>query len=98
MKFKLWLENTSKFRYIGQCDRLRKCGGEDNWQEMMAKKQPVTKEEFESACDVSPLLDEDETLDGWLSGNKDHAFFKSVWERSPAYFIQTHGFEFIFST
>ena len=96
MKFREYLE-TGKYRYLGQCDRLR-CHSEDHWQAMMSQKQPVSKEEFVAMTDLSELLDdEDETIDDFIAGDPDAGFYKSVWGDSPAYFLQTHGFEFIFT-
>ena len=95
MNFKNWM---GKYRYLGQCDRLRMCGDEESWQTMMAQKQPISKEEFETRCDLSQLLEDDETLDDFIAGDPDAAFYKSVWGDKPAYFIQTAGFEFIFTS
>ena len=99
MKFKNWLI-TEKYQYLGQCDRLR-CHSENLWQTMMEQKQPISAEEFFSMCDLSELRDEDESDEEYINhltaSDPDLGFYKSVWGESPAYFLQTHGFEFIFT-
>jgi len=98
MNFKDWLES---YRYLGQCDRLRMCGDEDSWKGMMSQKQPISKEEFIAMCDMSALLDPDETADSFIDNHiaadpSGTGFYTSVWGDTPCSFMQTHGFEFIF--
>lgn len=100
MQFKIWLtesDSFGKYKYLGQCDRLRKTqDGEYNWQRMMHFAQPVTRQEFLSHTDLSPLLDDDEDIDTFFSNHPDAQFFASNWGGQPCYFFQTGGFEFIF--
>jgi hypothetical protein len=97
MRFKEYLED--KYQYLGQCDKLRMCGNNEAWQNMMSQKQPISKEEFVATCDISPILEDDEpdqAIDDFTVGDPNPGFYKSVWGETPACFLQTHGFEFIF--
>lgn len=101
MKFKRWIE---VYRYLGQCDHLRMCGqdNEDNWQRMMTQKQPISKEEFVAMCDMSPILDPEETPNDFIDNAAatdptGTGFYTSVWGDKPCCFFQTQGFEFIFA-
>ena len=52
----LLIESIKK-EYIGQCDILRRnCTGEDNWQEMMEKKEEIPFNTFFNNVDMSNLL------------------------------------------
>jgi hypothetical protein len=90
---------SAKLPYLGQCDKLRrKDGGEEYWQEMMSNKKEVDIEEFEDNTDFKAILDEDEeTTEGFTSDDPDSKAYKSEWNKKPAYFLQTAGFEFIFA-
>ena len=95
--YKISIKAAKKFQYLGQCDRLR-CNviGEDNWQKMIQKHVKVSREEFESNCDLEKLLDEDERLEEFIAADPTSYFAKSLWGNSPCYYIMTAGFEFIF--
>ena len=96
MKFKMWVE-SNQFHYIGQCDKLRKSpDGEHNWHNMMATAKPVSVREFLSQVDMSPLLDEGESVEDFLKNMSDVKFYLSSWGNQPAYFMGTKGFEFVF--
>jgi len=94
--FKQWLL-TEKYQYLGQCDSLRRSGCEEEWQKMMAQKKPISKAKFASMCDSSKFLDDDETLNDFVADHTDIKFYKSMWGNKPCCFIQTAGFEFVFS-
>jgi len=89
-------------QYIGQCDVLRKRSqnNEDNWQEMMARKSPITREEFLRSVDLTPLLDEDESVEDFINyietSDPSTGYYQSFWGKKPCVFYQTAGFEFIF--
>ena len=93
MDFQKWLES---FTYAGQCDRLRKCGHEQEWQALVQNAVPVSREEFVSNCDLTPLLDDGEAVEEYLDKYTDAKFYKSKWGNKEAYFLGTRGFEFIF--
>lgn len=86
------------YSYLGQCDRVRiNSENENNWQQMMSLKQPISKEEFLSVIDPFSILDEDETIEEFLFNCSDVGIFKSVWGNNPCYFIACNGFEFIWA-
>lgn len=92
---------TAKYKipYLGQCDRVR-CSeaNEQKWQQMMKLKQPVPLQELIENCDVSAVLDEDDSLENWgLDDTEGTNSYKSVWGNVPCYFFQTAGFEFIWA-
>jgi len=96
----LLIESIKK-KYIGQCDILRRnCTGEDNWQEMMEKKEEIPFNTFFNNVDMKKLLDDDETPETFhqdnLRSDPDTKTFKSIWGNKDALFYQTAGFEFIF--
>jgi len=84
------------YKYLGQCDRLRLRGHEALWSEMIRQKVPVCMEHFEQQCDLSSILDEDESLSDFIAGDPTSEFYASFWGAQKCLFIQTHGFEFIF--
>jgi len=88
------------FDYFNQCDRWRTRyeDGEQNWQEMMKKKRPVSLEAFLLMADVSQLLDEDETLSDFVADDPEHGFYISEANSKPVLFIAHAGFEFIFTS
>jgi len=90
------MENN-KYNYIGQCDKLRLNGYEDNWQNMMKQKIKITKNYFKKHTNYKIILDDDETLDNLKNYYPDIIFFKSLWANKPCLFIQHSGFEFIFT-
>lgn len=99
MSFKNWLlENIISYKYIGPCDRLRHHNpvNDKNWHVMMQNKRMVSKEEFLKNVDISPLLDEDESVEDFLKNHSDAEFFFSFWGNKSSYFMATKGFEFIF--
>ncbi len=85
--------NPRRYEYLGQCDRLRRGSpaGERAWQEMMAKATPIARRAWLAKVDLTPLLDEDETPDEWLSGHEAPVFRVSVWDGCKAAFLQTAG-------
>ena len=65
----LLIESIKK-EYIGQCDILRRnCTGEDNWQEMMEKKEEIPFNTFFNNVDMSNLLDDGETSENFHQDN-----------------------------
>lgn len=92
-------------KYIGQCDVLRRnCDdNEGKWQNMMKNKREISIEKFFESIkhvDLSRLLDEDETIEGFVGNSirsdSDTAAYASNWGDSYCVFFQTAGFEFIF--
>ncbi len=91
------LAENKKFQYLGQCNNLR-CEnfGEDNWKKMIENKQLVNISEFKSMCNYEVLIEDDETLEEFISDCHDSYFAKSIWGKNPCYYLMTKGFEFIF--
>jgi len=86
-----------KLKYCGQCNQLRQTlEGERCWQQMIYLREPISMEEFEAACEIETLMDEDETLEDFIIGDSEAGFYKSLWGNQPCIFIQSSGFEFIF--
>ena len=98
-----WYKTASKAKYVGQCDALRRAGGEEAWQQMMGSMEKITMQEFMAATQYEAILDEDpdmtpETmLAEQVSDDPDAGFYRSNWKGTPAYFMQHAGFEFIFA-
>jgi hypothetical protein len=90
--------SSAKLPFIGQCDRIRRRGpeGEWFWQQAMANAKPVSIEEFELACDVPAVLDEDESLEDF-SQSGSCEFFRSEVDGQPVWFMACAGFEFLFA-
>ena len=94
MKNILSYKNFINEKYIGQCDRVRRTPeGEELWQNMMKNAKKISEKEFLKHADVKILLDDDETWEMFKSYHSDLEFYKS----NNLYFIQTCGFEFIWS-
>jgi hypothetical protein len=88
-----------KFEFFNQCDRWRIQfnNGEKNWHIMMAGKESISMNVFEKMVNDQNILDEDETLSDFISYDQDSGFYKSVIDGGVVFFIQTAGFEFIFT-
>lgn len=85
------------YRYIGQCDRLRRTSyGEKAWQEMMRNKKRIRLRFFLRLVDMHPLLDSDETVSDYMSTHSDARAYASTWDGKLCLFLQHSGFEFIF--
>lgn len=69
---------------------------------MVRLARPITREQFEAACDVeNSFLDHGETLDDWLvekftNDPVGSRFCRSTFLGRPCHFVQTHGFEYVF--
>ena len=92
----------SKQSYFTQCDKWRRnfTNGESNWQEMMANRTAIDESEFLDCVDIetSAFLDEDESLEEFMRDDPESGFYASSIKGNVLYFIQTCGFEFIFTT
>lgn len=93
---------TAKFRYVGQCDRLRRAPeGESRWRAMMTSRRPIALEALATRVDLSKLLDDGEVAGVFLAdarrADPSTAAFASRWGDRPAAFLQTSGFEFVFA-
>lgn len=89
-----------KLEFFNTCDRwrIKFKHGEDNWQIMMANKEPISKGALEMIIDLSGIMDEeDETLDDFIANDPDSSFYRSNIEGVKVAFFQTAGFEFIFT-
>jgi hypothetical protein len=93
--FRIWFLQE-EYDYLGQCDYLRRKGFEEEWQEMMSRKRPISRSEFEALCNLDRLLDDGEGLDDFIASDPDSKFYRSLWGNRPCCFVQTAGFEFIF--
>jgi hypothetical protein len=86
-------------RYVGQCSVVRRRGPEEeaNWHRMMELAEPVSIGVLLRHVDMSPLLDEDETVRQFIRGaGSDVAAFKSYWGDVRCWFLTIAGFDFIF--
>jgi hypothetical protein len=90
-------------QYIGQCDRVRRknASNEQKWHAMMGCAEPISFQTFLASVDMTPMLDEDDTPTNWIA---DHLrsdpttkAYRSWWGTERCWFIQTAGFEFIFT-
>lgn len=85
--------------FIGTCDKFRTSEvNELIWQEMMKTKKRITESEFLKLCDVTIILDYNETWSDYKQNakmqNDPIKFYKS---NHGLYFFQKSGFEFIWS-
>ena len=89
---------SSLYHYLGQCDRLRSGNScnEQKWQLMIKNSKKVSIEEFKGNCDYMAILDDDESMEDFISSDSDSYFAKSMWGETPCYYVMTCGFEFIF--
>ena len=71
--------------------------GEAKWHAMIKDRAEVDQDEFESNCDLSMLLEDDEPLDEFIGADPTSYFAKSHWGNVTCYFVMTAGFEFIFT-
>lgn len=90
---------TGKFEYFTQCDkwRIRYVEGESLWHKMMRNKRPITVEAIKSKAELQDLLDDDETIEEFIADDPDAGFYLSHLGSEYVLFIQTAGFEFIFT-
>ena len=86
-----------QFIFLGPCDRLRMAGGEEHWQQMMLEKAPISIDQFARDRDLLTLLEDDETLEDFIASDPESGFYTSIWGDQPCRFIQTCGFEFVFT-
>ncbi len=93
------LLSGKKFKYLGQCDRLRRQSEENEkrWHQMMADKKKILVKKFKQLADYQAMLDEDETLEEYMADDPTSATYKSKWGNIDAVFLQHAGFEFIFT-
>jgi len=93
----------TKKQYLGQCDVLRSASdeNEERWKIMMSSKMSISFEDFVRGVDMSVILDSDETpmdyINDKLASDPETTTYKSNWGEKEVFFLQTMGFEFIFS-
>lgn len=89
-------------RFVGTCDRVRRRGDEQDqlWHEMVRHARKITPQQFLAKVDMSKVLDEDESPEGWLGdimrSDPSATAYESVWGDRLCWFIESDGFEFIF--
>lgn len=85
--------------YFNQCDRWRigNDEGERLWHLMMANSEPIANEVMKKAADLYQLLDEEETLEDFMADDEGSACYRSGFEGVTVLFVQSSGFEFIFT-
>lgn len=89
-------------RFVGTCDRVRRRGDEQEqlWHEMVRHARKITPQQFLAKVDMSKVLDEDESPEGWLGdimrSDPSATAYESVWGDRLCWFIESDGFEFIF--
>lgn len=87
-------QSLDEAKFKGTCDRFRKTKiGEDEWQEMMSTATRINQRDFMKNVEIEDALDEDETWKEFLHVHRDVKFFESP----KYYFMQTHGFEYIWA-
>lgn len=94
------MSDPRRFRYHNQCDRFRReAGGETDWQEMMSNAKPVSMRAFETVCNPEDMLDDGESLEEFVEGSADGSagFYQSTIRNHQVLFLQTAGFEFIYT-
>lgn len=89
----------SKLQYFNQCDRWRTQypTGEAGWQEMIRNKSSISMSVFKKAVSYRDILDEKETLDDFIASDSGSGFFRSRVKGNPVFFVESCGFEFIFT-
>lgn len=100
-----WYRTSSKAQYVGQCDSLRRAGDEEAWKQMMDAMEPITMKEFMASTDFESFVEAEQDPDipperlltEMILGDPESGFYRSNWKGTPAYFMQTSGFEFIFA-
>lgn len=90
------------YQYFNQCDRWRTKyeNGEANWNRMMENKQAITVDQFKKLSDFDGLLDPDDkndTIENFVSDDSGSGFYTSMIGGTRVLFVQTSGFEFIFT-
>lgn len=86
MKFSEWQNQL--------CNREN---GEHIWRTHMLNSERVSREEFESHCDVGYLLDEDESFDDYCNYNENTDFFRTTLKQSPCYILKLDGVAVFFT-
>ena len=85
--------------FLGICITIRQTPeGEDLWQAIMANSCWITEDDFLAHCDLSPVLDPDETPEQRLDAFQPETFCSSVVGGRTYYFVASSGFEYIFKT
>ena len=93
---------AKKKKYIGKCDELRRQSleYEGYWQTVVANKKEIPFRKFIKEVDMSPILDEGETPEEFISdcliSDSETMTYVSIWNNQEAFFLETCGFEFIF--
>ncbi len=94
---KIFIISSKKFTYFGQCDRVRRCyGNEEKWQEMIKNHTKIDIETFKSLCNYEILLEDDETLEEYIADDQGAYFAISNWGDLECCYLMRVGFEFIF--
>jgi hypothetical protein len=94
---KIFRISSKKFTYFGQCDRVRRCcGNEEKWQEMIKNHTKIDIETFKALCNYEILLEDDETLEEYIADDQGAYFAISNWGDLECCYLMRVGFEFIF--
>lgn len=97
-KESMLFSKKEKMAYCKSCDRFRRTEeGEKFWQEMMASRKEISEKSFLSRVDVSGLLDPGETWNDYIENARMQDDVKFYESKNGAIFLQTAGFEFIFT-
>ncbi|AJF08158.1 hypothetical protein [Geoalkalibacter subterraneus] len=80
------------FSYIGDCRYLinQDNSALDMIKQMVAEAEPISREEFETCCELPEGHDAD------MAQDPGSGYFRSKFDGKPALFYQTSGFEFIY--
>lgn len=90
-----------KYEYYGICNVLRNSSTREIFfQEMLKEKKQVSIKNFKANVNLKPFIEEGESIDSYIQDrfkeDPNTKFYKSKWNTSTCYFIQTCGFEYIF--
>lgn len=85
-------------KYAGYCIQLHNSGNEAAWRSMLGDAQKIGIRAFLRSCDLKKFQDGTENgLKEFLSDDPTSKFFESSLGNFPCKFIQTKGFEFIWT-
>lgn len=97
------LESSSKMTFIGPCDRLCSNFGVAPVKQMVRDATKISQKTFERGVSLrDSFLDRGESLESWVAEKftddpNGSGFYKSTFRGKPCMFVQTQGFEFVFS-
>jgi hypothetical protein len=89
------VEDAKPYKFYLLCDKLCQLKGVETKNQMIADATEVSYEEFVENCSYAESLLEYETINP--QSDPGMGFYKSKVDRTPCYYVQYAGFEFIFT-